>query len=174
MAQEKQGWDTRAWLVGILGGLAGGGIMAWANTPAGARHVNATVHFANALSWVMGVTAFLTALVLPGILSGIAHRRTFLWGLLPLSLFLAVLDTESRIVYAMSPTAKDYGQILLVIWGCLLVSSGPVSLIRYTRACARWKREAALAAVAAQREAVSIPQDGVWPPPPDYRENNLP
>ncbi len=169
MAQEKQGWDTRAWLVGICGGVVSGIVSAWANYPPSWRHINAATHFANAADWVMGGAAFLSLLVLPGILSGIAHRRTFFWGLLPLSLFLAVVDTESRIVYAMSRTAKDYGEILLVFGGCLLVSSCPVSLFRYRRTRARRKREAALAAFAAQREAASIPQEGVWPPPPDYR-----
>ena len=169
MPNGKQKWDTRTWLVGILGGLAGGSVTAWANYPPSWKHINAVAHFANAVDWIMGVTAILTALVLPGILSGIAQRRTFLWGLLPLILFLAVVDSESRIVYTISRTAKDYGEILLVIIGCLLVSSGPVSLFRYGRARARRRREAEIVSLVAQREAASIPQEGVWPPPPDYR-----
>ena len=39
MSQEKQDrvkeqdWDTRAWLVGILGGMVGGSVTAWVSYP---------------------------------------------------------------------------------------------------------------------------------------------
>jgi len=169
MTQQKQGWDTRAWLVGILGGTVGGGVVAWANTSPSWKHISMVTHVPYAPDWIMGVTAFLTALVLPGIVSGVARRRTFLWGLLPLILFLTVIELVSRLVNGPTQTAKDYWSILLVIGGCLLVSSGPVSLFRYRRARARRRREAAVASLVAQRGAASVPQEGVWPPPPDYR-----
>ncbi len=169
MAQEKQGWDTRAWLVGILGGMVGGSVMAWVSYPPFMRRINAATNFGSAADWLLGVSLFLSTLVLPGVLSGIARRRTFLWGLLPLTLSLAVVDLKNWIVLGPRHVATTFWMSLLAIGFCLLVSSGPVSLFRYGRARARRRREAALAAFAAQREAASIPQEGVWPPPPDYR-----
>jgi len=172
MKDGKQGWDTRAWLVGILGGLIGGSVMAWATYPPLVKRINAAAHSSSAAGWISGVMGVVTVLVLPGLVSGIARRRTFLWGLLPLTLFLAAVETEDWIENGWKSIAKDFWMSLLAIAICLIISSGPVSLLRYGRARAQRKRQAALASLVAQREAASIPQEGVWPPPPDYRASD--
>ena len=169
MPQEKQGWDTRAWLVGILGGVIGGSMMAWATYPPLVRRINGATHSVGAAGWINGVMGVVSVFVLPGLLSGIARRRTFLWGLVPLTLFLLAVEAEDWIENGWKSVAKDWWISLLVIGCCLLISSGPVSLFRYRRVHAQRRREAALALLAAQREAASIPQEGVWPPP-DYRK----
>ena len=166
--QEKQGWDTRAWLVGILGGVVGGSITAWADYPPFARRVNTAVHSAGAADWISGGAAFLSLLVLPAVISGIARRWTFLWGVLPFALSLAAIEVEDWVENGPGHVKQFWG-LLLALCCCLLVSSGPVSLFRSMHARTRRRREAAHAALAAQREAASIPQEGVWPPPPDYR-----
>jgi hypothetical protein len=172
MPNGKQDWDTRAWLVGILGGVVGGGATAGALYPSFAGRIDAAAHSSGASDAIGGLAALVSLLVLPGLVSGIARRRTFLWGLVPLALFLVAVTTEKTITNGLSSlgNAKDWGMLLLVLGGCLLVSSGPVSLIRYGRVCARRRRDAAIASLVAQREAASIPQEGVWPPPPDYRQ----
>lgn len=169
MAQGKQGWDTRAWLIGILGGVVGGSLTAWATYPPFVKPINAAFHSAAGSSWVSGCAGALSLLVLPGVLSGIAHRRTLLWGVLPLVLFLVAIDAEDWTENGFQSIAKDFWVSVFTLGGALLVSSGPVSLFRYGRVQTRRRREAALALLAAQREAASIPQEGVWPPPPDYR-----
>ena len=169
MLQEKGGWDTRAWLVGILGGIAGGSVTAWVNYPPFAGKINAAMHHAVA-DWTSGAAAFLSLLVLPAMISGIARRRTFLWGLLPLTLFLAAVEAEDGVESGAGHLAANFWPALLLIGISLLVSSGPVSLFRYRHVRAQRRREAAIAALAAQREAASIHQEGVWPPPPDYRK----
>ncbi len=171
MQGVRQGWDRRAWLVGILGGLIGGSVMAWATYPPLVKRINAAMHFSSAAGWISGVMGVVTVLVLPGLVSGIARRRTFLWGLLPLTLFLAAVETEDWIENGWKSIAKDFWMSLLAIAICLIISSGPVSLFRYGRVRAQRKRQAALASLVAQREVASIPQEGVWPPP-DYRASD--
>jgi len=168
--QRNQEWDTRAWLVGILGGLAGGSVTAWADYPLVARRLNPLLHLGTAAYWISVIAGLLSVLVLPGVLSGIARRRSFLWGLLPLTLFLAAVDVEDWVENGAGRVQRGFWALLLGLGICLLGSSGPVSLFRYGRACARRKREAALVAFAAQREAAFILQEGVWPPPPGYRQ----
>lgn len=168
--QQKQGWDTHAWLVGILGGVIGGSVMAWATYPPLVRRINAATHSPSAAGWISGVMGVVSVLVLPGLVSGIARRRTFLWGLVPLTLFLLMVEAEDWIENGPQSVVKDFWASVLVIGGCLLISSGPVSLFRYGRARARRRHAAAVASLMAQREAASIPREGVWPPPPDYRK----
>jgi len=168
--QGNQEWDTRAWLVGILGGLVGGSVTAWVTYPPLERRIDAAMHFSSAADWISGVAGFLSLLVVPGIISGIARRRTLLWGLLPLTLFLVAVELEDGVENGVNHLTKNLWVALLVVGIGLFVSSGPVSLFRYSRARTRRKREAALASLVAQREAASIAQEGVWPPPPDYRQ----
>lgn len=168
--QEKQGWDKRAWLIGILGGTICGSFAAWAGYTPIAQRLYAVLHLTNGARWVSGIAGFLSLLVLPGLLSGIARRRTFFWGILPLILSLVAIDAEDWVENGPKIVAQNFWVWLLIIGGCLLVSSGPVSLFRWLRTRAPRRREAAFAALEAQREAASIPQEGVWPPPPDYRK----
>ena len=120
--------------------------------------------------WISGTAGVISLLVLPGVLSGVARRRTFLWGLLPLTLFLAAVEAEDSVESGVSHLAANFWPTLLLSGIGLIVSSGPVSIFRYRRVLAQRRREAAVAALAAQREAASIHQEGVWPPPPDYRQ----
>lgn len=169
MPSEKQGWDTRAWLVGTLGGIVGGSVTAWAYYPPLAARINTVAHSSSASKTICGIAALVSLLILPGFISGTAHRKPFLWGILPLTLFLAAVMVEDKVENGVIFLGTDSWPGLLVIGFCLLVSSGPVSLFRYRRARAQRKRKFALASLVAEREAASIPQEGIWPPPPDNR-----
>ena len=173
MAQQKHTWDTRAWLLGILGGTAGGSLTAWFTYPPLQKRFNhltgsswAGSHFADIISGTAGIV---TLLVLPGLLSGLARRRTFFWGFLPLCLFLVSVEAEDWIESGIQNVTKDWWISLAIIGGCWIISSGPVSLIRWLRVRAVRRHQAVQASYAAMREAASAPQEGVWPPPPDYR-----
>ena len=163
MTEKKLGWDTRAWWVGVVGGLVGGNVTAWFGYPPVAHRLNFVPHlyFSGAAHAISGIAGLLSLLVLPGVLSGIARRRSFFWGLLPLALFLPIVECEDWLENGAGHAARHFWLAVLVLGICLIVSSGPVSLFRYTRARARRRREAA---------ATSIPREGVWPPPPEYRQ----
>ncbi len=174
MAQQKQSWDTRAWLLGIIGGTAGGSLTSWLTYPPLQKRLNHLPgspwvghHFADIISGAAGIV---TLLVLPGLLSGLARRWTFFWGLLPLCLFLVSVEAEDWIENGIHTVTRDWWISLAIIGCCWVISSGPVSLIRWLRVRAVRRHQNTLASYAAMREAASTPQEGVWPPPPDYRE----
>jgi len=171
---QKQTWDTRAWLLGIIGGTVGGSLAAWSVYPASQNQIDALPRFAlpgytdgETISAFLNIIALL---ILPGLLSGVARRRTFLWGLLPLTLFLSARDVEDwaennfHIVW-------NHSLFSLMMFGiCWVGSSGPVSLIRWLRVRAMRRHAALLASYQATRRAASVLQEGVWPPPPEHRE----
>ena len=163
--RQSPEWDTRAWVLGIVGGLVGGSLTGWFTYPPLVRKL----HAAHSADWVSGIAAVSTVLVLPGLVSGLARRRTFFWGLVPLTLFLLAVDVEDWIESGAKDVTKNFWLSLAVAGGCLVLSSGPVSLFRWLGVRARRRREAAVAFVQAQREAAAVPREGVWPPPPDYR-----
>lgn len=173
MAQAKQKWDTRAWLLGILGGAAGASIAACAVYPPIQNRLNSLPpppyvggRTADLLS---EISAFLVVLVLPAVLAGLARRFTFLWGLLPLTLFFAAMEGENWIENGL-PSVSQYLWVFLAVLGvCWVISSGPVSLVRWLRVRAARRHAALLASYRAAWETVG-PQEGVWPPPPEYRE----
>ena len=170
MAAQKHLWDTRAWLLGILGGTIGGSVAGWSTYPPIQKRINHLPgpfghHSADTISVIFSLAAIL---VLPGLLSGLARRRTFWWGLLPLGSFLIFVDLEDWYENGFSSITKDWWVSLAVAGGCLLISSGPVSLIRWLRVRAMRREAALLASYQAMREA-AVPQEGVWPPPPDYK-----
>ncbi len=171
MAAQKHLWDTRAWLLGILGGTIGGSMTGRITYPPIQKRVNHLPgpfghHNADVISGVFGI---FTILILPGLLSGLARRRTFWWGLLPLGSFLIFVDLEDWYENGFSSITKDWWISLAVVGGCLLISSGPVSLIRWLRVRAAHRQEALLASYQAMREAAAVPQEGVWPPPPSSK-----
>ena len=171
---QKQTWDTRAWIIGIVGGAVGGSIASWSVFRSVQTWLDRLPHFAwfgstngEMTSGILGIG---TAVFLPGILSGIARRRTFLWGMIPLVLFLTARDIGDWIENGTHIMASNPWFTLLMAGLCLGVSSGPVSLIRWLRVRAARHHAAMLASYRTQREAASVPRDGVWPPPPEYRE----
>lgn len=166
MAQVKQGWDTRTWLVGLLGSVACGGVMAYASSPLATR-INAAAHASDAAIYIFEAAAVLNLLVLPTLLSGIAQRRTFLWGLLPFALNLTISAIALRITNGLTYGIVFSWLSLAQIAGGWMITSGPVSLFRWLRA--RRRRNVVPAALQAQAEAAAVPSKGVWPPPPDYR-----
>lgn len=173
MKPHKQTWDTRAWLIGILGGIVGGNLAAWPSNPTIQAWLNTIYHPSvlakHSADIVSGIAAGLTLLILPGLVSGLARRLTFLWGLLPLSLFLISVNTEVLLTDGIKAVVTEWWVSLAILGGSLVISSGPVSLIRWLRVRAVRRRQAVSASYAAMREAASLPQEGVWPPPPDYR-----
>ena len=170
MQEPKQTWDTRAWLLGILGGTIGGSLAGWFSYPPIQKRFNNLPghswighHSADVIS---GASSLITLLVLPGLLSGLARRWTFVWGLLPLCLFFVSVELEDCFENGITRITSFWWELLVILAACLLVSSGPVSLIRWLRVRAARRQEAQWAAYQAMREAASVPQEGVWPPPP--------
>ncbi len=171
---QKHTWDTRAWLIGIVGGAVIGSLAAWSVYPASQNKIDALPRFAPPGYTNGGITSvtlnIIMALVLPGLLSGIARRRTFLWGLVPLTLSLAARDVEDWAENSFH-IVWNHSLFFLIMFGiCWVVSSGPVSLIRWLRVLAIRRHAARLALILAQQQAASVPQEGVWPPPPERRE----
>ncbi len=170
MHKPRHTWDTRAWLLGILGGATGGSLAAWATYAPINNWLN---RLPVSLSQTMtaNIVSFLsllfTILVLPGLLSGLARRWTFCWGLLPLS--LVFFDVEVWIVKGFKNIVGMAWSDLGIIAICLIVSSGPVSLFRWLRVRAARRHAALLASYRAARETGG-PQEGVWPPPPEHRD----
>lgn len=174
MQNSKHIWDTRAWLVGILGGAISGSLAAWSVYPASQNKMDALPHFAPPGYTNGGITSvslnIIVALVLPGLVSGLARRLTFLWGLVPLTLSLAARDVEDWAENNFH-VVWNHSLFSLIMFGlCWVVSSGPVSLIRWLRVRAARRHAALLASYQAQHGMASGPQEGVWPPPPEYRE----
>ena len=171
MHKPKHTWDTRAWLVGILGGTVGGSLASWATYPSVQKRLDGLPpplfgsHTADVLS---GITGVLSVLVLPGLVSGLARRFTFLWGLLPLSLALVGTDLEDWIENGIKSVTNTGWESLAIFGGCWIISSGPVSLIRWLRVRAGRRHAALLASYQARRGASA--QEGVWPPPPELRD----
>lgn len=117
-------------------------------------------------------------LLLSGLLSGIARKHAFLWGILPLGT-LWFWDSHSPPAVMFSD--GDFGQLacteetllrqlhlpddwpqsttdaVLFLLGCLLITSGPISLIRWLLKVSE-QRQMALA-------TIPVPGDA-WPPPP--------
>ena len=171
MAAQKHLWDTRAWLLGILGGTIGGSLTGWFAYPPLQNRVNHLPgpfghHDADVISVTAGV---LTMLILPGLLSGLARRRTFLWGFLPLCLFFVSVEAEDCVENGITHIGSFWWELICFLAACLLVSSGPVSLIRWLRVRAAHRQEALLASYQAMREAAAVPQEEVWPPPPSSK-----
>ena len=170
---RQQAWDTRAWLVGIVGGAIGGSLTGWAAYPPIKNRLNGLPHplfGSHSADFVSGAASLLTLLVLPGLLSSLARRWTFLWGVLPVSLFLVFVELEDWIENGIKNVTYEWWIGVIVIGACWVISSGPVSLTRWMRIRAARRHAALLASYQAIRESSSVPQEGVWPPPPEYRE----
>ncbi len=164
MPNSKQSWDTRAWLVGIVGGSVGVGCFVLPLLPRVAARLS--VVLPNGNEWISASAAVLSVLVLPAVLSGIARRRTFLWGIIPSLLLLVALGIVASATHGWKGLSASFWPVLLVLGAAWLVSSGPVSLFRWLRARAVRRHAALLASYAAMREAGAETQEGVWPPPP--------
>ena len=169
--QQKRDWDTRAWLLGILGGSMTGSLAVGAVYPPILRRLDSfnapfighqTAEVASVVFGLLGL------LVLPGLSSGLARRTTFFWGLLPLCLVLTSVSLRKWCVGGAHQLVVDWWINLAVFGGCWVISSGPISLIRWMRVRAARHHAALLASYQAQRGA--LPQEGAWPPPPEYRE----
>ena len=165
MLISKQTWDTRAWRVGTIGGGISATCFALSYNPRIMAKQNAALPHGHNLAGI--VFGALSLLLFPAVLSGIARRRTFLWGLLLLLLFLGGTEREQTIDYGWQRLERYYSTALITVGISWLISSGPVSLIRWLRVRAAQRRQAALASYEAVREAAVVPQEGVWPPPPN-------
>ena len=173
MQNQRQNWDTRAWLIAIVGGSLSGGISAWSGYPPIQRHLDSMPHFAfigrHSADVISGFFGFLSLLVLPGLLSGLSRKVTFLWGIVPLLLFLVSMDLEDWCESGLKSVVNFWWPSLAIAAVCWLISSGPVSLIRWLRVRAKRRQEAVLASYHAMREMAAVPHEGVWPPPPEYK-----
>lgn len=164
---QRQTWDTRAWLIGIPGGSLSVTCFALSFSPRIAAKLNAAMPSGS--DWFGGAAGVVTVLLLPALLSGIARRWTFFWGLIPLALLLVACGFIAQSSHSWKSLSSVFWSLLLFLGVGWIVSSGPVSLIRWLRVRAVRRHQATLASYAAMREAASVPQEGVWPPPPDYR-----
>ena len=165
--KPNSGWDTRAWLLGLVGGNICAPLYSASLYPPTQRWLVriGNAQFINVLGFV---SALLGLLILPGLVSGLARRRPFLWGLLPLSCFWTWANVTEAAYWGWNALSDDFWTTTLACLGCLLASSGGVSLLRLRLRRRKEKRLRALAALEAQRQAAAIPQEGVWPPPPSY------
>ena len=167
MQKLKQTWDTRAWVVGVVGG----GISAICYVASVSVWVSAKLHlsFPNNNNARTQTFAILCFLLLPALVSGIARRRYFLWGLAPLFLCQVIAALGTKLEQGLVFGAGYFWHTQLILAGFWFASSGPVSLFRWLRVRAKQGKNARLALIAAQQQAASMPQEGVWPPPPEYR-----
>lgn len=163
---QKQTWDTRAWLLGITGGGLCAGLFAVSFIPRVASRLNAALP--DGQDWAGGLFGVLNLLLLPAVLSGISRRCTFFWGLVPLLLFLLCIEAAQAALNNWQSLGGTFWPTLSILGICWVISSGPVSLIRWLRVRAARRHAALLASYQVQRGATSEPQEGVWPPPPEY------
>ncbi len=163
---QRPGWDTRTWAFGfVTGNVLGAALLALSNlgahSPQGPVRQTSLILFA-----VVFVLGFLAV---PAVTSGLARRRTFLWGLLPLVLLVLWLMEIDRARNHMSNFSGTNWWILptllTLFW---VISSGPVSFVRWLLRRARDRQAEALLLAERLRASSSAPQEGVWPPPPDY------
>jgi hypothetical protein len=174
-AAPKLGWDKRAWALGLILGNLCAIVGAWAGYPPIERALDQAfpiyllkMHGGQFISTVFHVFC---VVILPIAITALARRRTFLWGLLPLALFIFWLRAEGLVANGWTDLTSGFWLSFPDMGLLLLMTSGPVSLYRYSRVRAHRKDQAALDAYRAQQEAASIPQLGVWPPPPEYNKS---
>ena len=163
----KQTWDTRAWLLGILGGSFSAACFVMSFSPQIAARLDAALPGSS--NWFGGVAGLITIVLLPALLSGLARRWTFFWGLIPAALLLVAAGSIAQSTHSWKSLSAIFWSCLLFLGVGWLISSGPVSLIRWLRVRAVRRQEAQMASYQAMRESAAVPQEGVWPPPPDYR-----
>jgi len=170
---EPMGWDRRAWAWGFVSGnLAAMLVFILEFPPSAAAISRLFTGTTNVLpvNDVGGVILFGSYLLLPGLMSAIGRRLFMGWGLLPLVLldcwFVGVIAFHNSGRVNVGPSLWAVLLLTAILW---LVSSGPVSLTRWLLRRARERRDAARAKQEALRVAASVPQEGVWPPPPDRR-----
>lgn len=167
MQRPQKHWDTRAWLVGIIGSGVSVACFVMSTSPHIMVRLNAVLP--NGGDWVSGAFAVLSILLLPAVLSGIARRWTFIWGLIPSLLLLVAIGVKAASDHSWKSLSSFFWPLLLVLACAWVIASGPVSLVRWLRVRAVRRHQAVLASYEAMREAASVPQEGGWPPPPDYR-----
>jgi hypothetical protein len=164
MDKQRLSWDKRAWAFGFVAGNLVG--FAMFILP---EHRNRQAEWFTQQIFVGAAIILLVLgfLIAPAVNSALAHRRTFLWGLLPLGLvslwFARLIDKTNT---GPTFTGQNWWVLPTMFVICWLISSGPVSLIRWLLRRAREKQKQSLALIEHLREAASVAQAGVWPPPP--------
>ncbi len=156
--------DRRALLIGTIGGLVFSGALAWTYYGPEWTVLDTTYGTQKATNGLMLCTAF-GCLGVPGVVSALARDRPFAWGLLPLGVFLAVIEVAQGTQSGWDSVFRTLPEIVLIAGICLLISSGPVTFARTVldkrrqaaEEQARWE----------QRQAARRPPEEVWPPPPD-------
>ena len=133
------------------------------------RHPNPYGHITG-----LGVAAFLLgSLLLPGVVTGIAPRRPFLWGAVPLGLMFTWSLADRLVVYNGPGLASDFRENGIAAVILLLVVCGPISFIRLQRRRGREAQARRLADYQAWAQGAAEAQAGVWPPsvrPDGYHE----
>ena len=172
MAQPKQTRDRGIWLSAVIGGSISAPIAAWASFKPVANKINhlitAQIGRVSVSELLSVVFAAFCLLILPAVMSGIAKRWTFFWGLYPALSFCVWVNLEEWAEGGWKEVKSDFLISFLFSLGCVLILSGPVSFFRWLHVRGKRRQAALLASYHAMREAASIPQEGVWPPPPDY------
>jgi hypothetical protein len=126
----------------------------------------------------IGIGMLLTYFVAPGIVSGRAVRFYFWYGLLPLALmifvvpvaFLPVFIVADHIVHFTTSGTSSHASLRDLVQPiiesglvCWLISSGTVSLVRYSKAASKARAAKRIAELEA---AMAVQIEGSWPPKP--------
>ncbi len=107
----------------------------------------------------------LGGLLLPGAVTGLAPRRPFLWGAVPLGLMFAWSLADRLVVFNGPGLASDFRENGIAAVILLLVVCGPVSFIRLQMRRGREAQARRLAEYQAWAQGAAEAQAGVWPPP---------
>jgi hypothetical protein len=137
------------------------GVVAW-----GGPHFYASTDYPSELDNILSaVGAILGLLVFPGIISLAARKHSFWWGFVPACVCVAFAQFADfafahdfpivRLLYDCLTT--DIEMILV----CVLLSSGPVSLICYIV-----QRRRGQTSTLEDTSPEVIAKEGAWPPPP--------
>ena len=121
---------------------------------------------------ILNLVLLLSYLVLPALAAAFARRYYFLYGVLPPVLNGTWALAVRAMLHDRQMLHQDFFVLPVYLLLSLLLSSGPVSFIRWCwESSRRRSAEAAALLVARQAAAAALPQEGVWPPPPAQQDD---
>jgi hypothetical protein len=156
--------DKRALIVGMAGSLFFSMITAWTYYSPWWTVLDNTYGTRRTTSALVACIAF-GCLAVPAVVSALARDRPFAWGLLPLALFWVSVAAAQTHGSGWASVARTLPDLVAIAGGSLLISSGPVTLVRMV--LDDRKRAAEEQARWGQRQAARQSPEEVWPPPPE-------